>query len=197
MRSLKLLLVIISLLVSVNAFAQDKANKTETAIFAGGCFWCMHAAFEELPDVTKVTSGYTGGHVKDPTYEQVSSGTTGHIESIEVAFDPAKVTYGKLLEWFWDNVDPTDAEGQFCDKGTQYAAGIFFTTPEQKTAAEASLKAKQAKFDKPLTAFIRSAEAFYPAEDYHQSYYKKNKLQYTLYKAGCGREHDLNKIWKK
>jgi peptide-methionine (S)-S-oxide reductase len=171
--------------------------KADTAIFAGGCFWCMHAAFAQLDGVLSVESGYTGGHVKNPTYEQVSGGNTGHVEAIEVQYDPAKVSYGKLLEWFWDNVDPTDPKGQFCDKGSQYAAGIFYTTPEQKAEAEKSLASVEKKLGAKVATFIRGAEKFYAAEDYHQDYYKKNELRYKLYKAGCGRDETLKKVWKK
>jgi peptide-methionine (S)-S-oxide reductase len=177
------------------AFAQSP-SKNETAVFAGGCFWCMHAAFEQLPGVTKVTSGYTGGQIENPTYEQVSSGTTGHVEAIQVTYDPNKVAYKKLLEWFWDNVDPTDAEGQFCDKGTQYLAGIFYTTPAQKKEAQISIDAVEKKLKIKSEIFLRGAEIFYPAEEYHQRYYKKNSLRYQLYKSGCGRDKVLKKIWK-
>lgn len=170
---------------------------TERAIFAGGCFWCMHAAFEELPGVNKVTSGYTGGTVVNPTYEQVSSGETGHVEAIEVTYDPDKVAYTKLLEWFWDNVDPTDPNGQFCDKGSQYRAGIFYITPAQEKLAHESLTRIEAKFKQKVATFIREAGPFYAAEDYHQSYYKKNKLRYQLYKTGCGRADTLKKVWQK
>lgn len=166
----------------------------DKAIFAGGCFWCMHAAFEQLDGVSKVVSGYTGGHVANPTYEQVSTGTTGHVEAIEVTYDPDQVTFTKLLEWFWDNVDPTDPEGQFCDKGNQYLAGIFYTTDAQKTQAEHSTEAKRAKFGADFAVFVRPAEPFYAAEDYHQSYYKKNALRYKLYKMGCGRDQRLEQI---
>lgn len=179
------------------ALAKSEMAKSETAIFAGGCFWCMHAAFEQLPGVSKVRSGYTGGTVENPSYEQVSSGQTGHVEAIEVIYDQDKLAYTKLLEWFWDNVDPTDPEGQFCDKGSQYHAGIFYTTPQQKEQAQASLDWVQNKLDKPVVAFLRPAEKFYVAEDYHQSYYKKNPVRYGLYDAGCGREQTLKKIWKK
>jgi peptide-methionine (S)-S-oxide reductase len=173
------------------------APATEKAIFAGGCFWCMQAAFEALPGISKVTSGYTGGTVENPTYEQVSSGTTGHYEAVEVTFDPQKVSYSKILEWFWDNVDPTDPDGQFCDKGNQYAAGIFYTNAAQKAEAEKSLAEKEKKFGKKLTAFVREARPFYDAEEYHQDYYKKNAMHYKLYKTACGRENTLEKIWKK
>jgi len=171
--------------------------KADTAVFAGGCFWCMHAAFAQLDGVTSVQSGYTGGHIKNPTYEQVSTGTTGHVEAIEVQYDPGKVSYTKLLEWFWDNVDPTDPEGQFCDKGEQYTAGIFYTTPEQKELAEKSRADVKKRLGMKVATFIRPAEPFYAAEEYHQDYYKKNALRYKMYKAGCGRDDTLKKVWGK
>ena len=177
----------------MNAFAADQKN--ETAIFAGGCFWCMHAAFEGLDGVSKVVSGYTGGHVENPTYEQVSQGNTGHIEAIEVTYDPAVVPYTKLLEYFWDNVDPTDPQGQFCDKGSQYLAGIFFVSDAQKEQAAESVTAAEARLKQKVSTFVRPAEKFYAAEEYHQSYYKKNELRYQLYKMGCGRDKTLKKIW--
>lgn len=181
------------------AFATTGASAQErtgtTAIFAGGCFWCMHAAFEQLPGVTKVESGYTGGHVTNPTYEQVSEGDTGHVEAIRVIYDPAKIKYEKLLEWFWDNVDPNDPQGQFCDKGSQYVAGIFYSDDIQKKAAHESIARVEATLHAKVATFLRPAEEFYVAEDYHQSYYKKNELRYKLYKAGCGRDKALEKIW--
>lgn len=181
--------------LSMNAFAANTNDKSETAIFSGGCFWCMHAAFEGLEGVTKVVSGYTGGHVENPTYEQVSSGTTGHIEAIEVTYDPSKVAYTKLLEYFWDNVDPTDPSGQFCDKGSQYLAGIFYSNDTQKELAVKSVGDAETRLKQKVETFVRPAEVFYAAEDYHQSYYKKNALRYELYKMGCGREKSLKKLW--
>ncbi len=194
MRQLKLLALFLVMLLGV--VSPVRAADQETAIFAGGCFWCMHAAFENLPGVTRVVSGYMGGSVEDPTYEQVSSGTTGHVEAIQVTYDPDQVKYTKLLEWFWDNVDPMDAEGQFCDKGTQYLAGIFYTTAAQKQDAELSIERIEKKLGGKNETFLRPAAKFYPAEDYHQSYYKKNQLRYKMYKAGCGRDSRLKEIWK-
>ena len=182
--------------LAMNASAADTSPATsETAIFAGGCFWCMHAAFEGLDGVTKVVSGYTGGHVKNPTYEQVSTGNTGHIEVIEVTFNPQAVPYTKLLEYFWDNVDPTDPEGQFCDKGSQYLAGIFYLNDAQKELAEISVADAEKRLKQKVSTFIRPAEPFYAAEDYHQSYHKKNELRYQLYKMGCGRDKTLKRVW--
>lgn len=165
------------------------------AVFAGGCFWCMHAEFEKLDGVSKVTSGYTGGTVANPTYEQVSTGTTGHIEAVEIVFDPAKTSFDALLDIFWGNIDPLDPDGQFCDKGSQYAAGIFYLDDTQKTTAEASVKKIEEKLKAKVATFIRPAVPFYPAEDYHQSFYKKNQLRYNLYKQGCGRNERLEKLW--
>ncbi|HEY1097232.1 MAG TPA: peptide-methionine (S)-S-oxide reductase MsrA [Alphaproteobacteria bacterium] len=178
-----------------SAYATDV--KTEKALFAGGCFWCMHAAFEQLPGVTKVLSGYSGGTIENPTYEQVSTGETGHIEAIEITYDPAKTSYDTLLEHFWENVDPTDPRGQFCDKGSQYVAGIFYNTPEQQQAAELSIKKVEERLNRKVATFLRPAQPFYEAEDYHQSYYQKNALRYELYKKGCGRDEKLEKIWNK
>jgi methionine-S-sulfoxide reductase len=169
--------------------------KTEAAIFAGGCFWCMHAAFEGLAGITSVLSGYTGGDLANPTYEQVSGGETGHIEAIQVQFDPTRVNYTKLLEYFWDNVDPTDPNGQFCDKGSQYLAGIFYADDTQKAAATESVTAVEKKLGRPVATFLRPAKPFYVAEDYHQSYHKKNPIRYNMYKSGCGRAKTLERVW--
>jgi peptide-methionine (S)-S-oxide reductase len=206
---LKPILIILIIMMFATGFAyavNNRTNKnqvitakplTETAIFAGGCFWCMHAAFESLDGVLQVQSGYTGGHVDNPTYEQVSSGTSGHVEAIKVVFNPQKVAYTKLLEWFWDNVDPTDAQGQFCDKGTQYAAGIFYASDAQKTLAEQSQQVIEKKLGQPVATFLRPAQTFYEAEDYHQSFYKKNAQRYQQYEAGCGRKEKLKQVWQK
>ena len=174
-----------------------QAQKTEKALFAAGCFWCTEAAFEEVPGVISAVSGYTGGTVKNPSYEQVSSGRTGHAESVEVTFDPAKVSYDKLLDIFWVNHDPTVTNRQFCDSGTQYRPAIFYLNDEQKKLAEAS-KAKWEKlkpFKQALLTQIVAAGDFYPAEDYHQDYYKKNPLQYKFYVTGCGRYARLDSLW--
>jgi len=143
------------------------------ATFAGGCFWCMEPEFSNIPGVNKVVVGYTGGHVKNPTYEQVSSGDTGHVEAIEVTYDPGKVSFKQLLNVFWENVDPTDEYGQFCDKGSQYRAGIFYHDNEQKRLAESSKEKVQAMFNQQVAVIIQPASEFYPAEDYHQEYYIK------------------------
>jgi peptide-methionine (S)-S-oxide reductase len=173
------------------------AQKTEKATFAAGCFWCTEEAFEKVPGVISAVSGYTGGTVKGPSYEQVSTGRTGHTEAVEVTYDPAKVSYEKLLEVFWLNHDPTVKDRQFCDSGSQYRPEIFWHTEEQKRLAEAS-KAKwekQKPFRQPILTPITKASAFYPAEDYHQDYYKKNALQYKFYVTGCGRYARLDSLW--
>src|SRR5689334_5400003 len=185
------------LLVLALAFSPVHAQKTEKAIFAAGCFWCTEAAFQDVPGVISAVSGYTGGTVKNPSYEQVSSGRTGHAEAVEVTFDPAKVSYDQLLDVFWVNHDPTVKDRQFCDAGSQYRPAIFYLNDEQKKAAEVS-KAKYEKlktFKQPLLTEITQAGPFYPAEDYHQDYYKKNPLQYKFYVTGCGRYARLDSLW--
>jgi len=184
-------LVLALTLVAASVQAQQKA------IFAAGCFWCTEEAFEKVPGVVSAVSGYTGGTVKNPSYEQVSSGRTGHAEAVEVTFDPAKVTYEQLLDVFWVNHDPTVSNRQFCDSGTQYRPAIFYLNDEQKRLAEAS-KAKWEKmkpFKQPILTEITKAGPFYPAEDYHQDYYKKNPLQYRFYVTGCGRYQRLDSLW--
>jgi peptide-methionine (S)-S-oxide reductase len=169
------------------------------ATFAGGCFWCMEATFEEVAGVVSVISGYTGGTVKNPTYEQVSSGETGHAESVQVAYDPSKITYEQLLDVFWHNVDPQDGGGQFCDRGTQYRSAIFYDGEEQKEAAEASKRKLEAsgRFSQPIVTQIVALQAFYPAEGYHQDFYKKNPMRYKMYRLGCGRDARLRSLWGK
>lgn len=172
--------------------------KTETAIFSAGCFWCAEDAFEKVAGVEKVISGYTGGSLKSPTYEEVSAGGTGHYEAVEVYFDPEKISYSKLLDVFWRNIDPVDADGQFCDKGQQYKAVIFYNSPEQKKLAEDSKDdlSKTGRF-KIITTAILPASEFYPAEEYHQGYAKKNPVRYQVYKYRCEREQRLEKVWGK
>jgi peptide-methionine (S)-S-oxide reductase len=167
------------------------------ATFAGGCFWCMEEVFEQVGGVVSVTSGYTGGQKKDPTYEQVSAGITGHAEAVEVLYDPAKVTYAKLLEIFWRNIDPTTPNQQFCDFGTQYRPAIFFHDETQKGLADDSKKTveKTKAFRGDIITQIVPASAFYPAEDYHQNFYKKNPIRYKFYKYNCGRAQRLAELW--
>jgi peptide-methionine (S)-S-oxide reductase len=166
-----------------------------TAIFAGGCFWCMEKPFDVISGVVSTTSGYTGGSVANPSYSQVSAGGTGHVEAVKVVYDPSRVSYEKLLDVFWHNVDPFDGGGQFCDHGSQYRSAIFYSGAEQKAAAEASKAAVQQRFGKSVATQIRGAGPFYPAEDYHQNYYKKNALKYNFYRSRCGRDARLAAVW--
>jgi methionine-S-sulfoxide reductase len=177
----------------------EKPAQVETATFAGGCFWCMEPPFEKLEGVQSVRAGYTGGTVKDPTYEQVSSGTTGHAEAIEVLYDPSKVSYEQLLDIFWMNIDPTTPNQQFSDHGSQYRSAIFTHTEEQKRLAEGSKDtlARSGTFTAPLVTEIVPASTFYPAEEHHQDYYKKHALRYNLYRVGSGRAGFLKKTWGK
>ncbi len=167
------------------------------ATFAGGCFWCMEGPFDKLDGVVSTTSGYTGGTKKNPTYEEVSSGGTGHTEAVQIVYDPAKISYEKLLEVFWHNIDPVAKNRQFCDAGTQYRSGIFFHDAAQKRLAEASKAEIQKRFKQPVATEIVQASAYYPAEEYHQDYYKKNPVRYKLYRSGCGRDARLEELWGK
>ncbi len=167
------------------------------ATFAGGCFWCMEHPFDELEGVISTTSGYTGGHKKDPTYEEVSAGGTGHTEAVQIVYNPQKISYARLLEVFWRNIDPLDKAGQFCDKGSQYRSAIFYHSEDQKRLAEQSKKAleESKRFSQPIVTEIVSASTFYPAEEYHQDYYRKNPLRYKFYRYGCGRDRRLHELW--
>lgn len=171
--------------------------ETKTAIFAGGCFWCMEQPFDALPGVLSTTSGYTGGTKVNPTYHEVSSGTTGHYEAVKVEYDPSKVSYEKLVDVFWHNIDPGNSQGQFCDTGPQYRSVIFYADDAQKMAAEQSKDAlaKSGKLMGPIQTQILPAATFYPAEDYHQDYYIKSKTKYEFYRYGCGRDARLKVIW--
>ena len=181
-----------------NSFNVSAAeNRIQTATFAGGCFWCMEPAFDGLPGVISTTSGYTGGHQENPTYEQVSSGVTGHTEAIQIAFNASKISYQELLAVFWRNIDPTTADRQFCDTGSQYRPAIFYHDDEQKKAVEQSLKAleQNKSFDEDIVTEISPATTFYPAEDYHQDYYLKNPLRYKHYRLACERDKRLEILW--
>ena len=194
---MKRLLVFFTFFLGIGLAAGQGQPKTEKAIFAAGCFWCTEEAFEKVPGVLSAVSGYIGGTVKNPSYEQVSSGRTGHAEAVEVTFDPAKVSYEQLLDVFWVNHDPTVKDRQFCDSGSQYRPAIFYLDDEQKRLAEAS-KAKWDKmkpFKQPILTEITKAGQFYPAEAYHQDYYKKNPIQYRFYVTGCGRYQRLDSLW--
>lgn len=185
---------------AVRGTAQDPAPPRATlaqATFAGGCFWCMEQPFDKLEGVVSTTSGYTRGTVPKPTYEAVSSGRTGHTEAVQIVYDPAKVSYDRLLYVFWRNVDPFDARGQFCDKGSQYRPGIYFHDDEQRRLAEASLRELQGRFKDPIAVEIAPATAFYAAEDYHQDYSQKNPARYRFYRFGCGRDGRLKQVWGK
>ena len=182
----------------VGAAAQAVGREERAvATFAGGCFWCMEPPFDTLEGVISTTSGYAGGHTKDPTYEEVSAGATGHAEAVQVVFDPKKVTYAKLLEVFWQNIDPLDQAGQFCDKGRQYRSAIFTHDDEQRRLAEQSKKTLEdsRRFSRPIVTEIAPASPFYPAEEYHQDYYRKNSVRYKFYRWGCGRDQRLREVW--
>ncbi len=177
----------------------DTVTNAETATFAGGCFWCMEAPFEKMDGVLDVVSGYTGGQMENPTYEQVSSGKSGHLEAIQIIYDPAKISYETLLDIFWRQIDPTDAGGSFVDRGPQYRSAIFYHNEEQKQTAEKS-KAEigaSGRYANPIATEIIAYDKFYPAEDYHQDYYKKNPIRYKYYRHGSGRDQFLEKIWEK
>ena len=191
MRLLLCLLVLCS--VQISAYAE-----TDTAIFAGGCFWCMEHPFDEVEGVISTTSGYTGGTKENPTYREVSSGTTGHYESEQVEYDPDKVSYEKLLDVYWKNIDPFDARGQFCDKGPQYRSAIFTKNEKEKELATKSKQALPEKLNGKATVVteILPAKKFYPAEDYHQDYYLKNPIRYKYYRYGCGRDKRLEEVQK-
>lgn len=186
--------------VAAGAWAQSKAAapaSTAKATFAGGCFWCMEPPYDKLPGVVSTTSGYMGGNTRNPTYESVSTGRTGHTEVVQVEYDPAKVTYSTLLEVFWRNIDPTQRDGQFCDHGSQYRTGIFYHNDEQKKLAEASKAAlqKNKPFKGDIVTEVTKAPEFYPAEAYHQDFYKKNPTRYKIYRSGCGRDARLQALW--
>ena len=188
--------VLASLLMLV-AFAAAEAQTRAVAVFAGGCFWCMEPPFDKVDGVISTTSGYTGGVKVDPSYEEVSSGRTGHYEALQVEYDPARVTYQRLLEVFWRNIDPLDTDGQFCDKGRQYRSAIFVAGDEQRALAEASKAALETSGKLPgrIMTEILPATAFYPAEAEHQDYYRKNPVRYAYYRWTCGRDRRLEQLW--
>jgi len=183
--------------VSTTGQPSGTSGQTATATFAGGCFWCMEPPFDALDGVISTTSGYTGGRTKSPTYEQVSSGQTGHAEVLQIVYDPSKVTYDKLLEVFWRNVDAVDGDGQFCDRGPQYRPAIFYYSEDQKRIANTSKERIAAQLGRAIPVQIVAAGEFYKAEEYHQDYYKKNPVRYKFYKWNCGREQRLEKLWGK
>ncbi|WP_077621841.1 peptide-methionine (S)-S-oxide reductase MsrA [Sediminibacillus massiliensis] len=173
-------------------------KKLEYATFAGGCFWCMVKPFDQFDGIEKVVSGYTGGHVENPSYEQVKTGTTGHYEAVQITYDPAVFSYQKLLDIFWPQVDPTDDGGQFQDRGSQYRAAVFYHTEEQRLLAEESKQAliRSNRFSKPVVTEILPAQIFYPAEEYHQDFYKKNKQEYEQDRAQSGRDEFIQENWQ-
>ena len=190
--------IILALAFPLTTFAETTpAPRLETAILAGGCFWCIEADYEKLNGVVEVISGYTSGHVDNPTYKQVSAGRTGHIESVKVTYDADKISYAEILNFFWHHIDPTRDDGQFCDRGSQYRPAIFYETANQKEQAIASReKIEQTKpFAEPLKVELIQASAFYPAEEYHQDYYQKNPLRYHFYRYNCGRDARVEQLW--
>lgn len=194
----RLLMTLALALVGPAIHAQTKvAPGHAVATFAGGCFWCMEPPYDKLPGVTATISGYIGGSKGNPTYQEVTSGSTGHTEAVQVTYDPQKVTYEKLLEVFWVNIDPTVKDRQFCDSGTQYRTSVFYHDDAQRKAAEASKAAleKSKPFKDAIVTPIVMAGTFYPAEDYHQDYYKKNPVRYQIYRNGCGRDARLKQLW--
>jgi peptide-methionine (S)-S-oxide reductase len=191
----RLVKLLVALALTAGLAAESPAAAPSHATFAGGCFWCMVEPFERLSGVASVTSGYTGGTKVNPTYEEVSSGTTGHAESIDVVYDPSKITYEKLLDVYWHNVDPLHAGGQFCDHGRQYRTAIFFHDEAQRAAAEASKARVQAELHAKVVTEITKAGPFYRAEEYHQDFYKKNPARYHEYRQGCGRDARLRQLW--
>ena len=199
MRIWTLLMASLALLVGCSdAPAAQRPNARPgqaAAVFAGGCFWCTEADFDKVPGVISTTSGYTGGKVARPSYEQVSGGGTGHIEAVRVVFDPKRVSYAALVDHFYRTVDPLDAGGQFCDRGYQYRTALF-VTPEQRAAALAATRKASAALKKPLATLILPAAQFYPAEAYHQDYYEKNPIRYRFYRSRCGRDDRLAQVWK-
>ena len=193
-----LMLIFVGSIVSAQPErVEQPAQMTATAIFAGGCFWCVEADFDKVPGVVSTTSGYTGGQKTNPTYEQVSAGDTGHVEAVQVVYDPKRVTYDRLLAVFWRNVDPITPDAQFCDHGHQYRSAILVGSQEERALAEASKAALQTsgRFKKPIVTEILAASTFYPAEEYHQDYYAKNPLKYKFYRTTCGRDARLKELW--
>jgi peptide-methionine (S)-S-oxide reductase len=184
------------LALPLSATAQTNAQpQTALATFAGGCFWCVEADFDKVAGVISTTSGYIGGHTANPTYEEVSRGGTGHAEAVEIVYDPAKVGFEKLLDVFWHNIDPLAKNRQFCDHGDQYRSAVFYHDDKQRSLAQASKTAAQARFKQPIQTEITAAGPFYKAEDYHQDYYLKNPIRYKFYRFNCGRDARLDELW--
>lgn len=198
MKLYKYLLISLFSIAAVSTVHADdtrNANVLKTATFAGGCFWCMEPPFDQLDGVISTTSGYTSGFKDNPTYREVSSGTTGHTEAIQIKYDPGKVSYQELLTVFWKNIDPIAVDRQFCDKGSQYRSGIYYHDEAQKIEAENSLQAIQQQLEGKIATEIVAASTFYPAEEYHQDYYLKNPVRYKFYRYRCGRDQRLEELW--
>ena len=187
----KILLILTFFFINLSLFAAE--NKK--AYFAGGCFWCMEESYDQVEGVLSSVSGYSGGHLKNPKYEDVIYKDTGHVEVIEVTYDPSIISYKDLLEVYWRNIDPFDSEGQFCDKGKSYRSVIFFDNKNQKELIDKSFKEIEKRFDKNIVTLVWKFDIFYPAENYHQDYYEKNFIRYLMYKNGCKREETLKRIW--
>ena len=194
---MRLVSTFLLVLASATAWAEIQKIEPASAVFAGGCFWCMEGPFDKMEGVISTTSGYSGGHVDNPTYEQVSKGSSGHIEVLQVTYDPAKVSYQQLLQTFWVNVDPLDGGGQFCDRGSQYASAIFYATETERQAAQDSMLvlAESGRFEAPIQTQLLPAATFYPAESYHQNYYQRNPVRYKYYRWNCGRDQRLTEVW--
>jgi peptide methionine sulfoxide reductase msrA/msrB len=195
-KTIKFILIVV--LISMVPNNSYNEVKTEKATFAGGCFWCMERPFESLDGVIEVISGYTGGHKENPTYEEVSHGKTGHLEAVQIIYDPSRISYSQLLDIFWKQIDPTDSGGQFVDRGEQYRSAIFYHNEDQRKLAEKSKKLLDAsgRYKKPIVTEIRKATTFYRAEEYHQDYYMKNPIRYKFYRLNSGRDHYLERIWE-
>ena len=187
----KTLLIIFFLLLPVNL----NAGNISKVYFAGGCFWCMEESFDKVAGVIETISGYSGGHVKNPKYKDVVKNTTGHYETLKITYDSSIINFKQLLEIYWVNIDPFDADGQFCDKGESYKSVVFFEDSDQKKIIEASIKNIENKFNKKVVTYVKKFKEFYMAETYHQDYYEKNFIRYLMYKKGCQRDETLNKIW--
>ena len=189
---MKYFLIILFFLTNINLSHSAQKDK---AYFAGGCFWCMEESFDQVDGVISTISGYSGGHLKNPTYQDVIYKDTGHVEAVEITYDSKKIDYEKLLDIYWKNIDPFDSAGQFCDKGKSYRSVIFFQTQLEKELIEKSFKKMEKLFKNKIVTLVWKYEIFYPAEDYHQDYYEKNFIRYLMYKKGCKREETLKKIW--
>ncbi len=181
----------------VSAQGEEQNPDQAIAIFAGGCFWCMEPPYDQLEGVHETLSGYTGGNTENPSYEQVTGGNSGHYEAVKITYDPNKISYQTLLDIFWRNIDPLDAGGQFCDRGSSYLSAVFYLNEDQKQLAEASQQRVAERFEQPVATKVLPAKAFYPAENYHQNYYQKNPLRYKYYRYSCGRDGRLEELWGK